>query len=67
MTGYVEGNRAAWDRRSTEYAAYGRRAWAREEPVWGIWHLAERDSNDQPIDRLAPDGHARGIRPAPRE
>ena len=43
MTGYVEGNRAAWDRRSAEYAAYGRRAWAREEPVWGIWHLPERE------------------------
>ena len=43
MTGYVESNREAWDRRSTEYAEYGRRAWAREEPTWGVWHLPERE------------------------
>ena len=43
MTGHVEGNRAGWDRRSVEYAPYGRRAWAREEPTWGLWHLPERE------------------------
>lgn len=43
MSGHVEGNREAWDKRSAEYAAYGRRAWAREEPVWGVWHLPERE------------------------
>ena len=43
MTGYVESNRESWDKRSAEYAAYGRREWAREEPVWGIWHLPEGD------------------------
>ena len=44
MTGdHVEPNRATWDRRSVEYAAYGRRAWAHEEPTWGIWHRPEHD------------------------
>jgi len=43
VTGYVESNRESWDKRSAEYAAYGRREWAREEPVWGIWHLPEGD------------------------
>jgi len=43
VTGHVDSNRASWDRRSGEYAAYGRRSWAREEPVWGIWHLPERE------------------------
>ena len=43
MTGYVERNREAWDRRSAAYAAYGRRAWARDEPAWGLWHLPERE------------------------
>jgi SAM-dependent methyltransferase len=43
VTGHVERNRQAWDRRSAEYAVYGRRAWAREEPVWGMWHLPERE------------------------
>ena len=43
MTGHVEGNRKAWDERSAEFAEYGRRAWARDEPSWGLWHLLERE------------------------
>jgi SAM-dependent methyltransferase len=40
---HVRRNRAHWDRLSVEYAAYGRRAWARDEPTWGIWGVPERD------------------------
>jgi len=43
VTGYVESNREWWDKRSVEYAVYGRRSWARDEPVWGVWHLPERE------------------------
>jgi SAM-dependent methyltransferase len=43
VTDHVEKNREVWDQRSTEYAAYGRRAWARAEPTWGIWGLPERE------------------------
>ena len=52
MTDHVTSNREAWDRRSHEFAACGRRAWAREEPTWGIWHLPERDLRAlEPSDR----------------
>ncbi len=40
---HVRRNRAHWDRLSVEYAAYGRRSWARDEPTWGIWRVPERD------------------------
>ncbi len=43
MTEHVERNRAAWDRLSAQYVEPGRRAWARDEPTWGIWHRPERD------------------------
>src|SRR5712691_1067860 len=40
---HVRRNRDHWNRLSVEYAAYGRRAWARDEPTWGIWGLPERE------------------------
>jgi SAM-dependent methyltransferase len=40
---HVLRNRAVWDRLSTGYAEPGRRAWASDEPTWGIWRLRERD------------------------
>jgi len=43
VTGHVERNRAAWDRLSAEYVEPARRAWASDEPTWGIWQLPERD------------------------
>ncbi len=39
MTGHVNSNRESWDRRSAEYAAYGRRSWARRWPSEEIWRL----------------------------
>lgn len=40
---HVRRNREAWDRKSVEYAGFGRRGWARDEPTWGIWKLPERE------------------------
>ena len=38
---HVRRNEAFWDERAPEYAPYGEREWAREEPVWGVWNLPE--------------------------
>ena len=46
---HVSRNRAAWDRAAAEYAEPGRRAWATDEPWWGIWHVPESEL------RLLPD------------
>ncbi len=45
---HVQRNRAAWDRRSTEYRELGRRGWASDDPSWGIWNVRERDVNALP-------------------
>ena len=46
--GHAGRNREAWDRLSAEYLEPGRRAWARDEPVWGIWRIRERDLGTLP-------------------
>ena len=38
---HVRINRAAWDVKAAEYEEPGRRAWALDEPWWGIWHVRE--------------------------
>ena len=40
---YSERNRAAWERWAPYYRAAGRRAWAEEEPRWGMWGVLESD------------------------
>ena len=40
---HVRLNRAHWDQLSVEYADSGRRAWASDDPTWGIWSVPERD------------------------
>ncbi|HKZ06021.1 MAG TPA: class I SAM-dependent methyltransferase [Methylomirabilota bacterium] len=40
---HVRRNRLAWDRLAPEYAEAGGRAWADEEPRWGIWGIPERE------------------------
>ncbi len=45
---HVRQNRQAWDRLSAEYLESGRRAWARDEPSWGIWNICERDLHALP-------------------
>jgi SAM-dependent methyltransferase len=38
---HVLANREAWDRYAPDYVDQGRRAWARDEPTWGIWGIRE--------------------------
>jgi SAM-dependent methyltransferase len=38
---HVRRNRAFWDVQAADYAEPGRRAWALDEPLWGIWHVPE--------------------------
>ncbi len=40
---HVEGNRRAWDVMSERFREPGRRAWASDEPSWGIWSVPERE------------------------
>jgi SAM-dependent methyltransferase len=40
---YLERNRAAWERWAPYYRASGRRAWAEDEPRWGMWGALESD------------------------
>ena len=41
MLEHVARNRAYWDDLARQYVEAGERAWAREHPVWGIWHLPD--------------------------
>jgi SAM-dependent methyltransferase len=47
---HVRRNRAHWDRQAAEYALGGERAWARDEPVWGIWGVPESRLGVLPAD-----------------
>jgi len=38
---HVRRNRARWNAEARNYVASGERAWAREEPTWGIWRVPE--------------------------
>lgn len=40
---HVRRNRAKWDVAAAEYEGPGRRAWALNEPWWGIWHVVESE------------------------
>jgi SAM-dependent methyltransferase len=42
---HVRRNRARWDVEAESYVAAAERGWARKEPVWGIWHVAESQLN----------------------
>jgi SAM-dependent methyltransferase len=41
--GHVRRNRAAWDGYAAEYVEPGRRAWAANDPWWGIWHVRDAE------------------------
>lgn len=45
---HVRRNREAWDRLSEEYFDPGRRAWASDEPRWGIWQIPEKELHALP-------------------
>jgi SAM-dependent methyltransferase len=40
---YVARNRAAWDADADTWVERGRRAWAQEEPSWGLWGIPESE------------------------
>jgi len=52
---HVRANREAWDRYAAEYVDGGRRAWAEDEPAWGLWHIPDSAL------RLMPDVAARDV------
>ncbi len=54
-TDHVEANRAYWNDRAPDWVAAGERAWAAEEPFWGVWTVPEQAL------RLLPDD-MRGMR-----
>ena len=43
MLEHVVRNRAYWDDLARQYVEAGEHAWARKEPVWGIWHVPEAE------------------------
>ena len=40
---HVARNREAWDADAEAWVEAGRRAWAQDEPEWGLWHFRDRD------------------------
>ena len=40
---HVVKNRAKWDDLALQFVEAGERAWAREEPAWGIWKVPEAE------------------------
>lgn len=49
---HVRRNRVHWDALAAEYVGPGERAWARQEPTWGIWHVPDAELHVLP-DNLA--------------
>jgi SAM-dependent methyltransferase len=47
---HVLRNRAAWDAKADEYAAYGEESWASNEPRWGIFGVPEEQLHVLPSD-----------------
>jgi SAM-dependent methyltransferase len=47
---HVAANREAWDRYAADYAPLGRRAWASDEPYWGIFGRPESELHLLPDD-----------------
>jgi SAM-dependent methyltransferase len=39
----VRRNQTAWNRMAPDYVEHGRRAWASDEPFWGIWSVPESE------------------------
>ena len=47
---HVRRNRVHWDTLAAEYVGPGERAWARQEPTWGIWRVQESELHVLPED-----------------
>jgi SAM-dependent methyltransferase len=52
---HVVRNRALWDDWAAKYVASGERRWARAEPVWGVWSVAESEIGVLPDDLAGQD------------
>src|SRR5213592_1317775 len=52
---HVRRNRVHWDARAAEYVGPGERAWARQEPTWGIWRVPDSEIHVLPEDLAGKD------------
>ena len=52
---HVRRNRAHWDALAARYAGPGERAWAREEPTWGVFRVPESQLHVLPEDLAGKD------------
>ena len=52
---HVRRNRARWDACAAEYAGPGERAWARSDPVWGVWDVPDSTLGALPQDLAGKD------------
>jgi SAM-dependent methyltransferase len=52
---HIARNRALWDDWAAKYVASGERWWARAEPVWGVWGVAESEIGMLPDDLAGQD------------
>jgi SAM-dependent methyltransferase len=43
LSEHAQRNRAQWDVWADEYLEPGKRAWAQEQPTWGIWQIPESE------------------------
>jgi SAM-dependent methyltransferase len=43
LTEHAARNRASWDAEAASWVESGERAWASDEPCWGIWSIRESD------------------------
>jgi SAM-dependent methyltransferase len=52
---HVAANREAWNRYAVRYVEPGHRAWASDEPYWGIWSVTESELHLLPDDLAGAD------------
>jgi SAM-dependent methyltransferase len=52
---HVQRNRARWDVEARDFVKAGETAWAREEPTWGVWRVAESELRVLPDDLAGKD------------
>ena len=52
---HVRRNRVHGDARAVEYVGPGERAWARQEPTWGIWRVSDSELRVLPKDLAGKD------------
>ena len=50
LSAHAATNRAYWDGMADDWVAMGERAWARDEPTWGMWGIPEAELGMLPAD-----------------